>query len=159
MELLRCFQKQCYESIQLGMNFEDFQLMWSPTKPLQKSFYHESGTYICRVRDAQFFFMEDQLSHVVIKVLATFFEEPRKVFSRLTLDKTIQIWTAKEWEWSIDRFHTAGQHIALTCTEFKNVSFEFELYNRHFFLDEIRVEIRDAIWDRQSLIRHMQSEI
>lgn len=163
MELISCFQKERYEQIQLGMPFEDFQKVWSPTKPLNKKLFKgyppEVTPFACYINHAEFMFTEDQLSSVQIKVLEDFFNESKQVFNHLTLDKTVQQWTEKGWGWSVYQLYTVQDQITLICNELKNVSFEFLFRSNKFKLHRIRVDTIDVLADHQALIRRTEHNI
>lgn len=158
MELISCFKKSSFQRIQLGMSFDAFQQVWSPTTPLVKEiFSKEDNAYGCRLNGAEFMFLNDALLSVKIDVLHQFFSESKQVFNNLTLDKTVQQWTEHGLDWNVYRLYTVKKQIVLLCD---NITYEFlfEASKRKFKLQQIRVLKVDAQADNRALIIGIQHE-
>jgi hypothetical protein len=157
MELLSCFQKISFKDIQLGMSFERFQQIWSPEQPVKKEIFSiQDNAYGCRLKGAEFMFIQDELESVKIDILHEFFKESKQVFRNLSMDKCVEQWTENQKKWDIDRLHTAKQRIVLIC---EGVIHEFLFTGNKFKLHQIRLMKINSIQNNRYLIGHLELEI
>jgi hypothetical protein len=137
VKLINCFKKSSFERIQLGMSFEDFQTLWSPTKPLTKlNLISEQNTFACFLNGAEFIFEENNLNSVKIEDMPLFFAESKQAFTNLTFDKTTQLLQQNGWDWKIYEKYTKGQWIVIHYGE---IAYEFTIISNKLRLKLIRV--------------------